>query len=157
MATMSLQSVIRSGGHLVLVGDPKQLPPTVISRKAADLGLCLSIFDRLHHAMRDYESAVIQLSLRYRMHPLILAWPSWVFYNNTMRTGLVHPLTQRPLVKGLLWQEFRPWDDDKLEKLAEAARTGSDDMRRMLENLDPGKQLPGELHRFPLVDNPSLE
>eukprot|EP00959_Pyramimonas_sp_CCMP1952_P227139 4749238-Pyramimonas_sp.AAC.1 len=51
MAVMSLDSVIRSGGRLVLVGDPKQLPPAVISRKAADQGLCLSIFDRLHHAM----------------------------------------------------------------------------------------------------------
>eukprot|EP00959_Pyramimonas_sp_CCMP1952_P145242 3041002-Pyramimonas_sp.AAC.1 len=36
MAAMSLDSVTRSGRHLVLVGDPKQLPPAVISRKAAD-------------------------------------------------------------------------------------------------------------------------
>eukprot|EP00959_Pyramimonas_sp_CCMP1952_P470359 9496509-Pyramimonas_sp.AAC.1 len=28
MAAMSLDSVIRSGGHLVLVGDPEQLPAT---------------------------------------------------------------------------------------------------------------------------------
>eukprot|EP00959_Pyramimonas_sp_CCMP1952_P404967 8487546-Pyramimonas_sp.AAC.1 len=39
MAAMSLVSVIRSGGHLLLVGDPKQLPPTALSRKAADRGL----------------------------------------------------------------------------------------------------------------------
>eukprot|EP00959_Pyramimonas_sp_CCMP1952_P304755 6378092-Pyramimonas_sp.AAC.1 len=63
-----------------------------------------------------------------------------------MRTGLVDPLTQRPLVKGLPWQEFRPWSDDKLEELARATRTSSDDMRKMLVDLDPGKQPPGELH-----------
>eukprot|EP00959_Pyramimonas_sp_CCMP1952_P127944 2675582-Pyramimonas_sp.AAC.1 len=76
MAAMSLDSVIRSGGHLVLVGDPKQLPPSVISRKAADQGLCLSIFDRLHHALGDGQSSVVQLSLCYRMRPLLLAWPN---------------------------------------------------------------------------------
>eukprot|EP00959_Pyramimonas_sp_CCMP1952_P087593 1832979-Pyramimonas_sp.AAC.1 len=83
MATMPLDSVIRSGGRLLLVGDPEQLPPTVIFRKAADQGLCLSMFDRLHDALRGNESAVMQLSLCYRVHPLLLAWPNWVFYNST--------------------------------------------------------------------------
>eukprot|EP00959_Pyramimonas_sp_CCMP1952_P229348 4795477-Pyramimonas_sp.AAC.1 len=77
MATMSLDSVIRFGGRMVLVEDPKQLPPTIISSMAADRGLCLSIFDGLHHALRDHETAVLQLSACYRMHPQILAWPSW--------------------------------------------------------------------------------
>eukprot|EP00959_Pyramimonas_sp_CCMP1952_P330979 6931085-Pyramimonas_sp.AAC.1 len=76
MAAMSLDSAIRSGGHLVLVGDPKQLPPTALSRKAADLGLCLSIFDRLHTALGGETTAVVQLSLCYRMRPLLLSWPN---------------------------------------------------------------------------------
>eukprot|EP00959_Pyramimonas_sp_CCMP1952_P248462 5193398-Pyramimonas_sp.AAC.1 len=118
MAAMSLDSVIRSGGHLVLVGDPKQLPPTVISRRAAGQGLCLSIVDRLHQALGEHQSAVMQLRLCYRMHPLLLDWPNWVFYNNTMQTGLADPLTQRPLVKGLPWQEFQPWSNVRLEELA---------------------------------------
>eukprot|EP00959_Pyramimonas_sp_CCMP1952_P164954 3448084-Pyramimonas_sp.AAC.1 len=63
MAAMSLDSVIRIGGHLVLVGDPEQLLPAVISRKAAGQGLCLSIFDRLHHALGGDQSSVVQLSL----------------------------------------------------------------------------------------------
>eukprot|EP00959_Pyramimonas_sp_CCMP1952_P255825 5343427-Pyramimonas_sp.AAC.1 len=36
---------------------PSSSPPIVISRKAADQGLCLSIFDRLHHALGEHESA----------------------------------------------------------------------------------------------------
>eukprot|EP00959_Pyramimonas_sp_CCMP1952_P463777 9485504-Pyramimonas_sp.AAC.1 len=48
---MSLVSVIRGGGHLLLVGDSKQLPPSVISKLTAGLGLCISISDRLHHAL----------------------------------------------------------------------------------------------------------
>eukprot|EP00959_Pyramimonas_sp_CCMP1952_P052182 1090503-Pyramimonas_sp.AAC.1 len=76
MAAMSLDSVMRSGGRLVLVGDPEQLPPAVLSREAADRGLCLSIFDRLRNALGEDTSAVVQLSLCYRMRPLLLSWPS---------------------------------------------------------------------------------
>eukprot|EP00959_Pyramimonas_sp_CCMP1952_P026149 548907-Pyramimonas_sp.AAC.1 len=57
-AAMSLVNVIRSGEHLLLIGDPKQLPPTVLSRKAADRGLCLSMFDRLHNALGEDTPAV---------------------------------------------------------------------------------------------------
>ena len=36
----------------VLVGDPRQLPPTVLSRAAADLGLTVSLFERLARQVR---------------------------------------------------------------------------------------------------------
>eukprot|EP00959_Pyramimonas_sp_CCMP1952_P009759 203650-Pyramimonas_sp.AAC.1 len=74
-----------------------------------------------------------------------------------MQTGLAHPLIQRPLVKGLPWQEFQPWSNDRLKELARAARAISDDMHKMPSNLDPGKQSAEEWHQFLLVDNPSLE
>ena len=35
---------------LLLVGDPRQLPPTVISREAARCGLAFSMFDRFMRA-----------------------------------------------------------------------------------------------------------
>ena len=34
-------------GHVVLVGDPKQLPPTVLSRAAEASNLAQSLFERL--------------------------------------------------------------------------------------------------------------
>eukprot|EP00959_Pyramimonas_sp_CCMP1952_P227699 4760882-Pyramimonas_sp.AAC.1 len=57
-----------------------------------------------------------------------------------MQTRLADPQTQGPLVKGLPWQEFQPWSNVRVEDLARAARTTSDDMHHMLRNLDPGKQ-----------------
>eukprot|EP00959_Pyramimonas_sp_CCMP1952_P052183 1090504-Pyramimonas_sp.AAC.1 len=127
MAAMSLDSVMRSGGRLVLVGDPQQLPPTVLSRKAADRGLCLSIFDRLYNALREDTTAVVQLSLCYRMRPLPLSWPNVVFYNKSTRTGLTDPFRQRPPVEGLPWREILPWDSARLEDLAKTTATTSED------------------------------
>ncbi len=39
--------LLAPGGHVVLVGDPKQLPPTVLSRAAESSNLAQSLFERL--------------------------------------------------------------------------------------------------------------
>lgn len=39
--------LLAPGGHVVLVGDPKQLPPTVLSRAAEASNLAQSLFERL--------------------------------------------------------------------------------------------------------------
>lgn len=51
--------------RLVLVGDPRQLPATVLSKAAAKAGLGRSLFERLERA--DHE--VVMLTIQYRMHP----------------------------------------------------------------------------------------
>jgi superfamily I DNA and/or RNA helicase len=51
--------------RLVLVGDPRQLPATVLSRKADKFGLGRSLFERLEKA----EHEVVMLTIQYRMHP----------------------------------------------------------------------------------------
>lgn len=51
--------------RLVLVGDPRQLPATVLSKSAAGAGLSRSLFERLERA--DHE--VVMLTIQYRMHP----------------------------------------------------------------------------------------
>lgn len=51
--------------RLVLVGDPRQLPATVLSKPAARAGLGRSLFERLERA--DHE--VVMLTIQYRMHP----------------------------------------------------------------------------------------
>ncbi len=56
--------------QIVLVGDPRQLPPTVLSRDAEAARLSQSLFERLHKA----GVAVHVLALQYRMHPAISRW-----------------------------------------------------------------------------------
>jgi superfamily I DNA and/or RNA helicase len=65
---------------LILVGDPRQLPPTVLSRSAERAGLNRSLFERLERA----EHEVVMLSIQYRMHPEIRVFPSQYFYNNLL-------------------------------------------------------------------------
>jgi senataxin len=64
----------------ILVGDPQQLPATVISRAAADHSYSRSLFERLLHNCRDFS----MLRVQYRMHPEIRLFPSSFFYNNEL-------------------------------------------------------------------------
>ncbi|CBN79685.1 Presumed helicase required for RNA polymerase II transcription termination and processing of RNAs [Ectocarpus siliculosus] len=66
--------------RLILVGDPRQLPATVISQRAARLNLEVSLFERLERA--GYP--VHMLTVQYRMHPEIRAFPSARFYNGRL-------------------------------------------------------------------------
>jgi superfamily I DNA and/or RNA helicase len=52
---------------LLLVGDPQQLPPTVLARPAAALGLGCSLMERLQRMGLP----PLLLDTQYRMHPAI--------------------------------------------------------------------------------------
>lgn len=69
--------------QLVLVGDPRQLPPTVVSERAARAGLSVSLFERLERAGHE----VLMLSIQYRMHPEIRRFPSSYFYHDKLVDG----------------------------------------------------------------------
>ncbi|KAM4663196.1 putative helicase senataxin [Discoglossus pictus] len=73
---------------LVLVGDPEQLPPTVISVKAEELGYGQSLMSRLcqHLENTGTRSPVLQLTVQYRMHPDICLFPSNYFYKRVLKT-----------------------------------------------------------------------
>ncbi|GAA5907060.1 DNA/RNA helicase SEN1 [Sporobolomyces salmoneus] len=68
----------------ILVGDPLQLPPTVISSVAARGGYDRSLFVRV---MQRGPQAVHLLSIQYRMHPNISAFPSTAFYQSRLTDG----------------------------------------------------------------------
>lgn len=65
-------AVLAASGRVVLVGDPCQLPPTVLSRAAEAALLAQSLFERLARAGWP----VTMLQEQYRMHPDISAFPS---------------------------------------------------------------------------------
>eukprot|EP00842_Homolaphlyctis_polyrhiza_P003735 jgi/Hompol1/4362/HPOL_003596-RA len=66
----------------IMVGDPNQLPPTVLSQCAQQFGYDQSLFQRL---MKNKKQTIHLLSIQYRMHPSISAFPSLQFYNSRLK------------------------------------------------------------------------
>ncbi|KAL6642551.1 hypothetical protein ACP70R_020732 [Stipagrostis hirtigluma subsp. patula] len=64
----------------VLVGDPQQLPATVISKAAGTLLYSRSLFERFQQG----GCPTILLSVQYRMHPQIREFPSRYFYQGRL-------------------------------------------------------------------------
>ncbi|XP_042377228.1 probable helicase DDB_G0274399 [Zingiber officinale] len=64
----------------VLVGDPQQLPATVISKAAGTLLYSRSLFERFQQA----GCPTLLLSVQYRMHPQIRDFPSRYFYQGRL-------------------------------------------------------------------------
>ncbi|XP_054168932.1 probable helicase senataxin [Oppia nitens] len=79
---------------MILIGDPKQLPATVISKKAHSLRLGRSLFERffdffadIERKEPDHKSPILMLNEQYRMHPQICEFPSQQFYSSLLKTS----------------------------------------------------------------------
>ncbi|XP_056122108.1 probable helicase senataxin [Rhinichthys klamathensis goyatoka] len=73
---------------IILVGDPNQLPPTVVSLKAKEFGYDQSLMARLCknlHPSNPQLSPILLLSVQYRMHPEICEFPSKYIYNSALK------------------------------------------------------------------------
>jgi len=79
-----LQLLKSRGTKCIMVGDPKQLPATVMSGLASKFLYECSMFERLQRA--GYP--VIMLTKQYRMHPEISRFPSLHFYENKLLDGV---------------------------------------------------------------------
>jgi DNA polymerase III delta prime subunit len=83
--------------QVVLIGDQKQLPPTIISRDADAAGLGTSLFERmLKSGIRAF-----MLKVQYRMHPAIATFPSKAFYKGELLSGT--PPSARRAPMGFDW------------------------------------------------------
>jgi len=82
---------------VVLVGDPQQLPATVLSRQAQLANMERSMFERFQKA----GCPVTMLSVQYRMHPFIRQFPSQHFYNNQLIDGWVTLALSTPCIPTL--------------------------------------------------------
>jgi superfamily I DNA and/or RNA helicase len=87
--------------RLLIVGDPKQLPPTIFSSRAKMLGLGLSLQERM---MNGCGHKYTMLNIQYRMHPAISAFPSRKFYNGLIANG-----SNTKEVRSSRWLDGRPY------------------------------------------------
>ena len=68
----------------IMVGDPNQLPPTVLSTEAVNFAYNESLFVRMQ---KNNPNAVRLLAIQYRMHSSISSFPSKQFYNGELLDG----------------------------------------------------------------------
>ncbi|CAH1429552.1 unnamed protein product [Lactuca virosa] len=78
-----LQLLKSKGSKSIMVGDPKQLPATVLSDVASKYRYQCSMFERLQKAGHP----VTMLTKQYRMHPEICRFPSLHFYDGNLLNG----------------------------------------------------------------------
>ncbi|XP_067231335.1 probable helicase senataxin isoform X1 [Chanodichthys erythropterus] len=86
--TETLIPMLYRSPSIILVGDPNQLPPTVVSQKAKEFGYDQSLMARLCknlHPSNPQLSPILLLSVQYRMHPDICEFPSKYIYNSALQ------------------------------------------------------------------------
>lgn len=92
----------------ILVGDPKQLPPTVLSREAARFQYEQSLFVRMQV---NHPNDVHLLDTQYRMHPEISRFPSREFYDGRLLDGEdMDKQTAKPWHQSALLGPYRFFD-----------------------------------------------
>jgi len=70
------------GKRAVLAGDPCQLPPTIVDVEAARAGLGSTLFERASRRWSD--EATHLLSVQYRMHAMLMSFPSASMYRGRL-------------------------------------------------------------------------
>jgi DNA replication ATP-dependent helicase Dna2 len=87
---LTLGLILRSR-RFVLIGDDRQLPPVVRTRKLAH-----SMFERLKaNVERSGSNSLTLLDTQYRMHPEIMSLSNRLFYHGRLRSG-VRPEERMP-------------------------------------------------------------
>jgi senataxin len=84
----------------ILVGDPKQLPPTVLSKVASKYQYEQSLFVRMQ---ANHPRDVHLLDIQYRMHPEISMFPRTAFYDGRLQDG-----------PDMVKLRARPWHNSEL-------------------------------------------
>ncbi|KAF9387248.1 DEAD-box type RNA helicase, partial [Podila verticillata] len=92
----------------ILVGDPNQLPPTVKSQLATKYSYNQSLFVRIQDLA---PASVYLLSIQYRMHPDISAFPSREFYRSLLKDGPdMASKTYAEWHRNPIWSPYRFFD-----------------------------------------------
>jgi len=92
----SVVALGRNATKIVLVGDHEQLPPTVFSSRAKELGLDISLYERMRSQLTPFT-----LTTQRRMHPQISHFARQHTYGGKIIDGVT--AADRPPVEGLHW------------------------------------------------------
>lgn len=110
--------------QVFLVGDPRQLPATVLSAVALDSNYDMSMFKRFEQC--GYP--VHMLKTQYRMHPAIRAFPSKFFYDDELVDGPdMVKLNTRPWHKFAVFRPFVFFDVKGTDYTASGHSWANDD------------------------------
>ena len=103
---VSLISIAKSCRQLVLIGDPKQLAPTLPKNQNSPENnseiiprfdaLRVTLFHRLYRRLEP-----LFLEVQHRMHPYISFFPSCVFYSGKLKNGVTKDEREPPQLKFL--------------------------------------------------------
>lgn len=75
---------LRHAKRWILIGDQKQLPPTILSEEARRLGMDQSLFDRLIDVAKANKA---RLAIQYRMNEELMALCNDRYYDGDLRAG----------------------------------------------------------------------
>ncbi|KAE9350803.1 hypothetical protein PR003_g5197 [Phytophthora rubi] len=131
--------------RVVLVGDHRQLPATVISKKLVSMGYDRSLQQRLV----ENKSPVLLLTQQYRMHPDIAEFPSAHFYggrlvqDDNMRNWTAQDYHRDRAFKPLLFLDVQG---------AQSQVSGSTSLRNMSEVETVVQLLRRLLKKFPHIE-----
>ncbi|XP_077261101.1 putative helicase senataxin isoform X2 [Temnothorax americanus] len=105
---------------LVLVGDPNQLPATILSQRAKKLGLDQSLFSRMQNVFESQpNSPIIMLDTQYRMDYAISYWPNRHFYSGKLKNAAECRIKFPFHSYRVLYHDFMQ-NDDKFSNTTEA-------------------------------------
>ncbi|MBI5069232.1 MAG: AAA family ATPase [Deltaproteobacteria bacterium] len=127
----------------VLAGDHLQLPPTVLSARAAEGGLGTSLFERL--AGLWGEAAMVTLLEQHRMNEAIMRFPSEALYQGRLRAHPAvahHAIDGAPLelldTSGRGFEEETPEGSDSKANPGEAELAAAEVERILAAGVAPG-------------------
>jgi len=101
-AALIAVAAAQSAAQLCLVGDTRQLPPTVVSMEAQRCGMSRSLFERLA-ADTSRGVPIVLLRMQFRMHPSICKFPSAHFYGNQLLTSISDADQLSSAIPGFNW------------------------------------------------------
>ena len=91
-----LLPIVHGSHHVVLIGDKKQLGPTVLYPKAKMLGMKVSLFERM---IKIHPENFHILRKQYRMNPELSKFPSNFFYDGKIKNSSKHEESETKYIK----------------------------------------------------------